>query len=171
MFEALMPALVLDEARLAPNSLGRNGSVHTEIQRRYALEELGYPVWGMSPSSSPGSNGYGEYGVRFLGARGYPEGVVSPHAAALGLLTEPEAAARNLRALAERYPIYGDFGFYDAVTPGTGEVAYVHLCLNQAMILVAIADHLADHAIQKRFEADPIIQPVLDLISFENFFD
>jgi hypothetical protein len=125
----------------------------------------------MSPSSTPGSNGYGEYGVRVLGSHGYPEGVVSPHAAALALLTEPEAATRNLRRLAERYAIYGDFGFYDAVIPSTGEVAYVHLCLNQAMILIAIADHLADHAIQKRFAADPIIQPVLDLIGFENFFN
>ncbi|MBM4200621.1 MAG: DUF3131 domain-containing protein [Gammaproteobacteria bacterium] len=171
LFEALMPALVLDETHLAPDSLGRNGAAHTEIQRRYALDELGYPVWGMSPSSTPGSNGYGEYGVRFLGSHGYPEGVVSPHAAALALLTEPEAATRNLRRLIERYPIYGDFGFYDAVIPATGEVAYVHLCLNQAMILVAIADHLADHSIQKRFAADPIIQPVLDLIGFERFFD
>jgi hypothetical protein len=39
------------------------------------------------------------------------------------------------------------------------------------MILVAIADHLADHSIQKRFAADPIVQPVLDLIGFERFFD
>ncbi|WP_139558251.1 glucoamylase family protein [Methylotetracoccus oryzae] len=171
LFEALMPTLVLDEKQHAAESLGRNGAIHTEIQRRYALEELGYPVWGMSPSSTPGSNGYGEYGVRVLGSHGYPEGAVSPHAAALALLTEPEAATRNLRRLAERYAIYGDFGFYDAVIPGTGEVAYVHLCLNQAMILIAIADHLADHAIQKRFAADPIIQPVLDLIGFENFFN
>jgi len=171
LFEALMPALVLDELRFAPNSFGRNGAVHTAIQRRYALEELAYPVWGMSPSSTPGSEAYAEYGVKFLGVAGYKEGVVTPHAAALALLTEPKAATKNLRLLAKRYPLYGEFGFYDAVDPKTGKVAYIYLCLNQAMILVALADHLADRAIQKRFASDPIIRPVLDLIGFENFFD
>lgn len=171
LFEALMPALVLDEAQHAPGSLGYNGKVHTDIQRAYALESLGYPVWGMSPSSTPGADRYSEYGVKFLGAAGYGEGVVTPHAAALALLTEPSEAAVNLRKLIELYPIYGDFGFYDAVNPVTGEVAYNYLCLNQAMILVALADHLADHAVQKRFAADPIVQRALPLIGFEKFVD
>ena len=171
LFEALMPALVLDEKRYAPANLGRNGEIHTEIQRRYALEELGYPVWGMSPSSMPGSERYTEYGVHILGSLGYPEGAVTPHAAALALLTEPEAASANLRQLAQRYPIYGDFGFYDAVDPKSGVVAYQYLCLNQAMILIALANHLGDHAVQKHFAADPIMQRALPLIGFENFFD
>jgi hypothetical protein len=125
----------------------------------------------MSPSSTPGADRYSEYGVKVLGATGYPEGVVTPHAAALALLTEPSEAVANLRKLVELYPIYGDFGFYDAVSPATGEVAYNYLCLNQAMILVALANHLADHAVQKRFAADPIIQRVLPLIGFEKFVD
>jgi hypothetical protein len=171
MFEALMPVLLLDEARYAPDSLGRNDRIHTAIQRHYALDELEYLVWGMSPSSTPGSEHYGEYGVRLLGSLGYGDGVVTPHAAALALLTEPEAAVANLRTLLELYPIYGEFGFYDAVNPQTGEVAYHYLCLNQAMILVALANHLADHAVQKHFAAHPFIQRVLPLIGFENFLD
>lgn len=171
VFEALMPTLVLDEAQYAPDSLGYNGKIHTDIHRIYALESLGYPVWGMSPSSTPGADRYSEYGVKVLGATGYPEGVITPHAAALALLTEPSEAAANLRKLVELYPIYGDFGFYDAVNPATGEVAYNYLCLNQAMILVALANHLADSAVQKRFAADPIIQRVLPLIGFEKFVD
>ncbi len=171
LFEALMPVLVLDEQRYAPKSLGRNGAIHTEIHRRYALEDLNFPVWGMSPSSTPGSDRYVEYGVKLLGTAGYQEGIVTPHATALAVLKEPEAATNNLRRLAERFPLYGDFGFYDAVDPRTGEVAYIHLCLNQAMILVALADHLADRAIQKRFAADPIIKPVLKMLGYENFLD
>ncbi|MFN5746277.1 MAG: glucoamylase family protein [Methylococcaceae bacterium] len=169
LFEALMPTLVLDELRHAPNSLGRNGKVHTLIHRLFALEDLGYPVWGMSPSSTPGSDAYSEYGVRALGLSGYKPGVVTPHAAALALLTEPEEAVRNLRKLAESFPIYGDLGFYDAVDPRSGAVAYNYLCLNQAMILVALADHLADHAVQKRFASDPIITRVLPLLAIEQF--
>jgi hypothetical protein len=168
LFEALMPRLVLDEARYAPASLGRNGAIHAAIHRRYALEDLGYPVWGMSPSSTPGSERYAEYGVRVLGAAGYQSGVVTPHAAALALLAEPEAAA-NLRKLAELYPVYGEFGFYDAVNPLTREVSYNYLCLNQAMILVALADYLADHAVQKLFAADPGVQRALPLLGIERF--
>lgn len=171
LFEALMPVSVLDEQRYAPKSLGRNGKIHTEIHRRYALQDLNLPVWGMSPSSTPGSDKYVEYGVKFLGLAGYREGIVTPHAAALALLAEPDAATNDLRRLAERFPIYGEFGYYDAVDPKTGEVAYISLCLNQAMILVALADHLAQHAIQKRFAADPIIKPVLPMLGYENFFD
>ncbi|BBA37288.1 uncharacterized protein sS8_5369 [Methylocaldum marinum] len=171
LFEALMPSLVLDESRHAPASLGYNGKVHTDIQRVYALKSLGYPVWGMSPSSVPGGDRYAEYGVKVLGATGYGGGGVTPHAAVLAVLTEPSEAVANLRKLIELYPIYGDFGFYDAVNPVTGEVAYNYLCLNQAMILVALANHLADHAVQKRFAADPIIQRALPLIGFEKFVD
>jgi hypothetical protein len=171
LFEALMPSLVLDESRHAPASLGYNGKVHTDIHRIYAMESLGYPVWGMSPSSTPGADRYAEYGVKVLGAAGYGDGVVTPHAAALAVLAEPSEAVANLRKLIELYPIYGDFGFYDAVNPVTGEVAYNYLCLNQAMILVALANYLADHAVQKRFAADPIVQRVLPLIGFEKFVD
>ena len=171
LFEALMPLLVLDELHHGPASLGRNATAHTQIQRRFALEHLGYSVWGLSPSSTPAGNGYGEYGVRILGTRGYPAGAVTPHAAALALLTEPVAAAANLRQLAQRYPLYGDFGFYDAVDPKTGQVAYNYLALDQSMILIALANHLRDGIIQQRFAADPIIQRVLPLLEAERFFE
>ena len=171
LFEALMPLLVLDELRYAPASLGRNALAHTELSRRFTLEHLDYPVWGLSPSSTPSGDSYGEYGARTLGVRGYPAGAVTPHAAALALLTEPAAATANLRQLAERYPIYGDFGFYDAVDPKTGQVAYNYLALDQSMILIALANHLRDGAIQNYFAADPIIQRVLPLLAKERFFD
>src|SRR5205823_1251767 len=101
MFEALMPALVLDEARWAPGSLGANAAAHVDVQRRFAVEELGYPVWGMSPSMTPARDVYGEYGVRVLGVLGYGPGAVTPHAAALALGVAPEAAG-DLRELARR---------------------------------------------------------------------
>ena len=115
MFEALMPTIVLDERRYAPASLGANGVAHATVQRRFASEELGLPVWGFSPSAVAGPAGYAEHGVPDLGSRGYPADVVTPHASALALAVDPAAATANLRALATRYPIYGDFGFYDAV--------------------------------------------------------
>jgi len=131
---------------------------------------LGYRVWGSSPSATP-ENGYGEYGIQVLGARGYPAGVVTPHAAALALAVMPEAATANLRTLAQLYDIYGDYGFYDAVDPRSGTAAYKYLALDQSMLFVALANYLGDHWIQERFAADPIMQKVLPIIGAEDFFN
>jgi hypothetical protein len=171
MFEALMPSLLLDELRYAPASLGRNNRLHATIQRRYALEDLGYPVWGLSPGVSPATGTYAEYGVTPLGTRGYTAGAVTPHAAALALVVMPEAAITNLRQLAQRYPVYGDFGFYDSVDPISGQVAYHYLYLGQAMLFIAVVNHLTDYAIHQLFAADPILQRVLPLLALEQFFD
>ena len=166
-----MPTLLVDERRLAPRSLGRNGELHVEIQRRFALEELGLPVWGMSPAASPTPNGYAEFGVRVLGVQGYPSTAVTPHAAALALGFEPEAATANLRRLAELYPIYGEYGFYDSVDPRSGEVGQVYLALDQTMLFLALVNHLDDGVIQERFAADPIAARALPIMAAEDFFD
>ena len=171
MFEALMPTLVLDELRMIPSSLGENDLAHATVQRRFATEELGYPVWGMSPSRMPGVDGYGEYGVKPLGTIGYGPGAVTPHATALALAVTPDEATANLRALATRYDLYGEFGLYDAVDPVSGAVARAYLALDQAMTLIALANHLADHSIQRRFAADPIVQRALPILTREHFFE
>jgi hypothetical protein len=170
MFEALMPTLVLDEAQYAPRSLGQNDEMHAVVQRRYALEELGYPVWGMSSSTTPEGGGYSEYGVRVLGSVGYKAGTITPHAAALALSVTPRAAAADLRRLVELYDIYGDYGFYDAVDPRSGQVARTYLGLDQSMAFIAMANYLNPHCIQKRFASDAITQKALHVIGEEDFF-
>ena len=169
MFEALMPRLVLDEERLAPQSLGANGRIHSRLQRRYALETLGYRVWGLSPSSTPDGQGYTEYGVPKLGVGGYKAGAVTPHAAVLALMAEPEEATANIRRLIEDYKSYGDYGLYDALDPITGQVARSYLCLDQAMILIALANHLKPHSIQNYFSKDPITKAAQPTLKIERF--
>ncbi len=171
LFEALMPTMVIDEAAWAPRSLGANNIAHTTIQRRYAIEVLKYPVWGMSPSSKPDEDNYGEYGVRVLGSKGYHEGAVTPHVTGLAASVAPAEAAANFRELIKRYDVYGEFGFYDAVNPVTGEVAYKYLALDQEMLFVGLVNHLADGAIRKYFAADPIAQRALPILQDENFFE
>lgn len=171
MFESLMPLLVLDELYYAPDSLGANDRAHAAIQRLFALEELGYPVWGISSCATPLGDGYEEYGVRLLGARGYEAGAVTPHASALALAVTPDGALANLRQLAQTYDMYGEFGFYDSVDPKTGLVAHKLLALDQAMLFVALANYLKDGCIQKRFAADPIVGRVLPMLADEKFFE
>jgi hypothetical protein len=171
LFEALMPTLVLDEPRYAPANLGKNDELHAALQRRYALDELGYPVWGLSSSATPDRDGYTEYGVKILGSRGYKAGAVAPYAAALALAVTPEPAVANLRELARRYELYGEYGFYDAVDPLSGKVAYKYLALDQSMLFLALANYLQDHCLQKHFAADPIVRRALPVIAQEHFFD
>lgn len=170
LFEALMPTVIIDEQQYGPENVGTNDVVHAVIQRRYALEVLNYPVWGMSPCSTTASNGYSEYGVKVLGVRGYKAGVITPHVTALALYVTPAEAIANLRHLIEKYDIYGQYGFYDAVDPVSGEVAHKYLVLDQGMIFLALANYLGDQCVQKQFAADPIAQKVLPMLKDENFF-
>ena len=171
MFEAIMPTLILDEVKLAPEGLGLNDKRHVEIQIQYTLEDLKYPVWGMSPSSDPEVT-YSEFGVQPLGSKGYKAGVVTPHAAVLGLEFAPEATVKNLRELAKQFPaLYGEYGYYDAVTVKNGKIARKYLALDQSMIFVTLNNYLNDGAIRKRFHADPINENVLPLLTEEKFFE
>ncbi len=167
-FEALMPPILLKEWELAPQGLGGNNAAHVQGQIRYALEELKMPVWGMSPSSVP-EGGYSEYGAKVMGVKGYKAGVVTPHASALALEYAPEKVAANLRKLVDLYDIYGEYGFYDAVTVGTGKVARKYLALDQGMILLAINNYLNHGALRNRFHANPEIHRAEKLLAAEKF--
>ena len=169
-FEALMPAMVLDERRLAPEGLGLNDQHHVDIAIDYTLHDLKYPVWGMSPSSRP-EGGYSEYGVKILGSKGYPGGVVTPHASVLALEFAPTSVIRNLRELISRYDIYGPYGFYDAVTVDSGLVAKKYLALDQGMILIALNNFLNHGAIRDRFHADPAMKRGEPLLREEKLFE
>ncbi len=171
MFEALMPRLVVDESRYAPRSLGPNGHAHALLQKLYATEALGFPVWGMSPCISPDTGRYHEFGVRALGNHGYDETVVTPHAAALALAVTPDDAADNLMEMARRYDVYGPFGFYDSVDPATGQVAYHQLALDQLMLFLSVANHLSGGEIPALFANDPWVEDALPLLAEERFFN
>ena len=170
MFEALMPTLILDEKRLARKGLGLNDERHAMIQAKYALEKMGYPVFGMSPSCVP-EGGYSEYGVKPLGMKGYKAGVVTPHATFLSLEFIPKEAIKNLRTILEKYNAYGEYGFYDSINIETGKVAMEYMCLDQAMSFIAINNYLNNGAIRRRFHNDPIAKKAEELLKVENFFE
>ena len=174
LFEFLMPTLVVDERHLAPHGLGLNDQRAIELHMRYALQERGYPVWGLSPCATPKERhgGYSEFGVAALGSKGYKdEAIVTPHVTLLALPFVPDAAKENLKELLRRYQLYGPYGLYDSVDVKSGEVAYRYLSLDQGMSLIALDNYLNDRAIQRRFEADPIMKAVEPLLQTERFFD
>jgi hypothetical protein len=169
MFEGLMANLVVPETAWGPHSLGLNDLRWTQTQIKYATQQLHYPVWGMSPSSTPDDSGgyatYGVLGLAFGPGHGLAqctgcatEKAVSPHASAIALPVLPRAALANLNALRSRYPdIYSsNGGFYDAVDPVTGSVGHRRLVLDQSMIMAAIDDTLRQGRLQRYFARDPV---------------
>ena len=152
-----------------------------------------YGFWGFSPAQSP-RGGYQIYGVKAIGTDplGYlsydigppvPQvlqtrpasaprighGVVTPHASFLALRYAPREAIANLRALTTRFPIYSQFGFQDSVDVSAGVVSGYILALDQGMIMAAIANELADDAMQHAFSDGQVEKAIRPLIAMEEF--
>lgn len=173
LFEYLMPTLVIKERELAPQGLGANNKVVTEIQREYALKEKGYPVWGISPAAiTNGKNWhYGEYGIKGLSVKGYPDrGIITPHVSFLALDVLPDEAVENITNLLH-YSIYGEYGFFDSVDILRKKVNPQYLALDQGMILIALANYLKNGSIQERFHADSVGKQAENLLMKESFFN
>lgn len=173
LFEFLMPTMVIQEQKFAPKSLGLNDKVVIELHRDYALKEKKYPVWGISPSATADGRRwmYGEYGIKRLGVKGYPDrGVITPHASFLALDALPKDAIKNIRKLLE-YKIYGEYGFYDTISFPGEKVNTQYLALDQGMVLIPIANYLKQNAIQNYFHQDPVGKKTQELIGKENFFE
>ncbi len=168
MFEALMANEVVPETTWGKHSFGLADKRTAEVQIKYATQKLGYPVWGMSPSSTADDTGdYGGFGVEGLA---FPKGkglsqcttcaeesTVTPHASFLALDVTPHAAYANIQKLRSLYPdIYThNGGFYDAVNPSTGEVGHRRLVLDQSMIMAALDNALNHRRLQHWFAMDP----------------
>lgn len=168
MFEGLMVNQVVPETTWGPHGFGLADIRLAQVGEKYATQKLGYPVWGMSPSSTADDTGnYGGFGAAGLA---FPSGqrlaqcqtcaqedTVSPHASAIALTVIPQDAYANLQTLRTRYPgVYSpDGGFYDAVNPVTGSVGHRRLVLDQSMIMAALDNVLNNGALQKHFADDP----------------
>jgi hypothetical protein len=171
MFEAMMADQVVPETTWGPRSFGLADERTAQVQIKYATQKLGYPVWGMSPSStaddSGGYFGFGAQGQQFptgdqlsqdVTTDPNTETTVTPHASFLALDVAPQQAYANIAALRRLYPdVYThDGGFYDAVNPTTGAVGHRRLVLDQSMIMAALDNALNDGQMQKWFAHDPV---------------
>jgi len=189
MFEGLMANEVVPETTWGPHSFGLADVRTAQVQIKYATEQLHYPVWGLSPSSTADdSGGYGGFGVEGLtfpyyggGANAsHPneglsqchgcatEDVVTPHASFIALQVAPQQAYANIQALRALYPgVYGPAGFFDAVNPMTGSVGHRYLVLDQSMIMAALDNALRNGAMQQHFARDPVSWAAQTYLSME----
>jgi hypothetical protein len=163
VFEGLMDDLVVPESQVAPQGFGANDQDYTEATIAYDTKALGFPVWGLSPSSTPDDTGnYQAYGSLLLGTDpnpDYAQTAVTPHASFLALNVLPQQAWANIQKMLSMFPqVYGPYGFFDALDPTTGAVAHRYLDLDQGMIMAALDDVLNNHALQQRWSHDPIGQ-------------
>ena len=174
MFEYLMPQLVMPTYEHTLLDQTAKAAVARQIE--YALQR-GLP-WGMSES---GYNTvdlhlnyqYRAFGVPGLGLkRGLAEDqVIAPYASALALMVAPEAACQNLQRLTAA-GAEGQFGFHEAIdyTPARqrrGEsqaLVRSYMAHHQGMSLLALASHLLDRPMQRRFASDPLFQATLLLL-------
>jgi hypothetical protein len=178
MFEGLMANEVVPETTWGPHSFGLADQRIAQVQIKYATQQLHYPVWGMSPSSTADDTGnYGGFGVAgrlfpyygFGANASHPslglsqchdcatEDVVTPHASFIALDVAPQQAYANIQALRTLYPdVYGPAGFFDAVNPTTGSVGHRDLVLDQSMIIAALDNALQDRAMQRHFAKDSV---------------
>ncbi|MFL5656011.1 MAG: glucoamylase family protein [Ktedonobacteraceae bacterium] len=174
MFEGLMNDQIIPETTWGAKSFGLNDKLYAQAQIAYTQQTLHYPVWGLSPASTPDDTGnYDAYGAHALASNAnccpYDETAVTPHASFLALDVDPQDAFANIQALSSRYKIYDRYGFFDAVNPVTGQVGHRYLVLDQSMIMAALDDALRGRAMQQHFAPDPVIAAARPYLSEESF--
>ncbi|GMU21218.1 MAG: hypothetical protein AMXMBFR13_13110 [Phycisphaerae bacterium] len=176
MFEYLMPMLVMPSYE---NTL-LDQSCRAAVQRQIEYgRQRGVP-WGISESGYNTTDihlnyQYRAFGVPGLGLkRGLSDDlVIAPYASAMALMLVPEEACQNLRRLAGENQV-GRYGFYEAVdyTPahvprGQSSVTVrSYMAHHQGMSFLALAHHLLDRPMQRRFESDPLFKAT-DLLLHE----
>jgi len=133
------------------------------VQRQFARSR-GIP-WGFSESGFivTGSDeyGYGPCGVPGLSLKALDPRlvVVSPYSAFLALLVDGPAAIANLRQM-EALGFSGAFGLFEAIdySRGSAEVVRSWMAHHQGMSLLAIAEVLFGHRLQRAFHAEPHVR-------------
>lgn len=174
MFEYLMPLLVMPNY---PDTL-LDHTNKKAVARQIEYGKLRGVPWGVSESGynlvdAHLTYQYHAFGVPGLGLkRGLADDlVIAPYASALALMVAPEAACANLQRLAAQ-GMEGRFGFYEAVDytpsrqrPGESSViVHSFMAHHQGMSLLALAYLLLGQPMQRRFEADLLLQATLLLL-------
>ena len=147
--------------------------------------EGGYNVYGvdaigMDPGGYPSNENNTLVDHGFAGCPGrpampdpppsaYTNGVVTPHAAFLGLRWAPQAVLTNLANLEADFDIYTPWGFRDSVNVDTGVVSNSYLSLDQGIIMGAIGNALRHDMLRHAFATKEVEKALKPLIGMERF--
>jgi Putative glucoamylase/Protein of unknown function (DUF3131)/RTX calcium-binding nonapeptide repeat (4 copies) len=144
--------------------------------RTYGVDALG-----MDPNGYPSNNDMTLVDRGFPGCpdrppapdpppSAYTNGVVTPHAAFLGLRYAPTAARANLEKLERDFPgLYTDLGFRDSVNVDSGVVSDSYLSLDQGMIMAALANALGDDVLREAFATQEMKRALRPVMAVEEF--
>jgi hypothetical protein len=100
----------------------------------------------------------------------YTNGVVTPHAAFLGLRFAPAATRANVRRLATDFPgLYGKWGFRDSVNVQTKRVSDAYLSLDQGMIMASLGNALGGDVLRHAFADRSLERTLRPVIGIERF--
>jgi cyclic beta-1,2-glucan synthetase len=169
LFEYLMPTLWM---RSYPRTLlERSRLAAVRSQQAYAANK-GVP-WGISESAysqldEGGNYKYHAFGLPHLAQRktSLKALVVSPYSTFLALLTDPSAAIRNLRRMAEM-GWFGNYGFYESADYGSPrhkfwqrpyQLVRCWMAHHQGMSLLSLANFLKGNVVQRWFHSDRRVQ-------------
>ncbi len=102
-------------------------------------------------------------------ARAYTNGVVTPHAAFLGLRYRPAQTLVNLARLEAMPGVFDRWGFADSVNVGTGLPSASYLSLDQGMIMASLGNHLGNDVMRTAFASADITKAVRPILGVEEF--
>lgn len=168
MFEYLMPQLLMPS--FENTLLDQTSKAVVARQIEYGRQR-GVP-WGISESCYHATDASQVYQYRAFGVPGlgFKRGlandlVIAPYASALALMVMPREACANLQTLADD-GFLGAYGFYEAIdyTPSrlphgkTFALVRSFMAHHQGMSLLAMAQLLLNHPMQRRFMSQPMVQ-------------
>jgi hypothetical protein len=149
------------------------------------IPEGGYSVYGvdaigMDPNGNPSNEDRTLVDHGFSGCpnrdpqpdpppSAYTNGVVTPHAAFLGLRWAPKRALANLRRLERDFDMYDQWGFRDSVNVDSGVASEFYLSLDQGMIMAAIGNALGGDMLREAFATratERALRPVMGVEEF-----
>jgi hypothetical protein len=150
------------------------------------IPEGGYAVYGvdavgMDPNGYPSNNDRTLVDAGFAGCPGrepqpapppsaYTNGVVTPHAAFLGLRWAPDEALSNLARLRRDFrDLYGRWGFRDSVNVDSGMVSSHYLSLDQGMIMAAIGNAVGGDILRETFADRGFARSLRPVVGVEEF--
>lgn len=146
--------------------------------REFGVDQLGLNPTGYlsdidtTDPSFHGTNydaGFGECRDGLNPNPAYRDGVVTPHAAFLALMHEPAQSFTNLAKIEDELKAYGKGGFFDAVAVRSGTIARRYLSLDQAMVMGAIGNVMADNVIRRAFSTPAVERALRPVIGVEEF--